>query len=354
MKSVEIFDRKIGKGYPPYIVAELSANHNGSLETALKTIGMAKNNGADAIKIQTYTPDTMTIDSNGSDFQITDGLWSGYSLYNLYKKAHTPYAWHEEIFNYARKLEITCFSSPFDESAVDFLEDLNCPAYKIASFEAIDLPLISYASQTGKPIVISTGMATLNEIHEAVDTAKSAGCKDLILLHCISAYPAAPEECNLLTIKDLEKKFNIVVGLSDHTMGTAVSVASIALGASFVEKHVTLSRSANGPDSSFSLEPNELKKLCHDSKVAWSALGGISYSNKSEEDSLKHRRSVYIVKDMKVGEILTLENMRRIRPGFGVKPKYYQDFLGRAVKVDVSKGTALSFDMVDIDESLLP
>jgi len=348
MKPIRIAGRKIGQKCPPYIIAELSANHNGDLNRAFKTIEMAKKMGADAIKLQTYTPDTLTIDCEKEDFQIHGGLWDGYSLYELYKMAYTPYEWHRELFDYAKKLEITCFSSPFDETAVDLLEDLNAPAYKIASFEMIDLPLIAYVAQTKKPIIISTGMANKDEITEAVQTARDAGCNELILLHCISGYPAPVEESNLLTIPDMASQFSVIPGLSDHTLGTAVSVTAVALGACVIEKHVTLSRDDKGADSEFSLEPQELKSLCEDTKIAWESLGKAGYDRKPVENAnVKFRRSIYIVDDVKAGELITQKNIRRIRPGFGLPPKYYNELMGEKFKFDTEKGTALTWDMID-------
>lgn len=347
MKTIKINNREIGPNMSPYIIAELSGNHNGDFERAIKTIDMAKAMGADAIKLQTYTADTMTIDCKKEEFQIQDGLWGGYNLYNLYEWAHTPFEWHKEMFNHAKKNNITCFSTPFDESAVDLLEDLNAPAYKIASFETIDIPLIRYVAQTKKPMIISTGMANLEEITEAVETAKENGCKDIILLHCISGYPAPVEQCNLLTIPDLAKRYNIVPGLSDHTLGTTVSIASIALGACVIEKHVTLNRGDKGPDSEFSLEPDQLKKLCDDSKKAWLSLGKAGYDSKPAEiQNLKFRRSIYIVRDIKAGEVLTKHNTRRIRPGFGLPPKYINDVIGKTAKVDIERGTALNWELI--------
>lgn len=345
-KLIEIDGRKIGYQQPPYIVAEMSANHNGQLERALKTIQMAKQMGANAIKLQTYTPDSLTIKSDKPDFQLKGGLWDGYDLYSLYEWAQTPYEWHKPMFEHARKLGITCFSTPFDETAVNLLEDLNAPAYKIASFEAVDLPLISYVAQTGKPMIISTGMATYEEITEAVETARQHGCNDIVLLHCISAYPAPPEQSNLLTIPDLVNAFDVVAGLSDHTMGTTVSIAAIALGASLIEKHVTLSRDDKGPDSEFSLEPGELKALCSETRVAWEALGAAGYERKPvEEESVKYRRSLYVVCDISKGETLSRENIRSIRPGYGLPPKNLNDVLGKKAKRDLVKGDALQWDM---------
>jgi len=346
-KEITIENRKIGLEYLPYVIAELSANHNGDLNRAIQTINMAKKQGADAVKIQTYTADTMTINCNKDDFKIKNGLWSGYNLYQLYKWAQTPYEWHRPMFEHARKIGITIFSTPFDATAVDLLEDLNTPAYKIASFEAIDLPLIKYVATTGKPMIISTGMASLEEISEAVQTARDSGCHDLVLLHCISSYPAPVEQSNLRTITDLAKKFGVISGLSDHTLGTKVAIASVALGGSVIEKHVTLSRQDKGPDSEFSLEPKELKRLCEESKDIWLALGKASYHLKpAEEANIIFRRSIYVVKDIKAGEVFTSENIRRIRPGYGLAPKYYEELMGKKTKVDIKQGTALCWKLV--------
>jgi len=348
MQYISIENRKIGSEYSPYIIAEMSANHKGKLEQALKTIEMAKSCGADAVKIQTYTPDTMTIDCDKEDFQIHGGLWDGFSLYRLYQWAETPYKWHKPMFDHARKIGITLFSTPFDETAVDLLEDLNAPAYKIASFESVDLPLIEYVARTGKPMIISTGMANLEEITEAVETARQGGCNDLVLLHCISSYPAPVEQSNLRTIPDLARKFDVITGLSDHTLGTAVSIASVALGASLIEKHFTLSREDKGPDSEFSLEPSELEKLCVETKEAWLALGNAGYErNPSEESSLKFRRSIYVVKDISAGDLFTEENIRRIRPGSGLAPKYYKGLLGKRAATKLTSGTAIQWSHVD-------
>ncbi len=347
MCNIKINGRRIGNNEPPYIIAELSANHNGSISRALETVYMAKEMGADAVKLQTYTPDTLTIDCNKDDFLIKSGLWEGESLYSLYKKAYTPYEWHKELFDYARKINITCFSTPFDETAVDLLEDLNTPAYKIASFEAVDLPLIKYVAQTKKPMIISTGMANLEEIGEAVETARENGCKELVLLHCISSYPAPVEQSNLLTIPDLARRFGVVAGLSDHTLGTTVSITSVALGASVIEKHVTLSRKDQGPDSEFSLEPDELRTLCIETKNAWSALGEAGYDRKpAEEENIKFRRSIYAVKDIKKGEVFTEKNIRRIRPGFGISPKYYEEIIGKVAGTEIEKGTSLKWTYI--------
>ena len=348
-RGFEIDGRNIGPKFPPYVIAEMSANHNGKLERALEIIEMAKSCGADAIKIQTYTADTMTIDCDKEDFQIHGGLWDGYNLYRLYEWAQTPYEWHKPMFDHARKIGITLFSTPFDETAVDLLKDLNAPAYKIASFEAIDLPLIEYVARTGKPMIISTGMANLEEITEAVETARQAGCSDLVLLHCISSYPAPVEQSNLLTIPDLAERFDAISGLSDHTLGTTVSVASVALGACVIEKHVTLSREEKGPDSEFSLEPHELETLCRDTKDAWLALGKAGYERKAaEEGNVMFRRSLYIVHDLNDGDLLTQDNLRSIRPGFGLAPKCIDALLGKRVSRDVKRGTPVAWEMIEM------
>jgi len=348
---ISIAERKIGCGFPPYVIAEMSANHNGDIENAYKIIGMAKKAGADAVKMQTYTPDTLTIDCDLPDFQLTEGLWGGRTLYNLYQEAYTPWEWHKPLFDYARKLKITIFSSPFDETAVDLLEDLNVPAYKIASFEAIDLPLIKYVAQTSKPMIISTGMANLEEITEAVTTAKDNGCHDLVLLHCISGYPTPIEQSNLRVINDLAEKFKSPVGLSDHTMGTTAAIVGVALGASVIEKHVTLSRQDEGVDGSFSLEPDELQDLCRQTKDAWQALGIVDYAQKpAERGNAQFRRSIYVVENIRKGEQLTPKNIRIIRPGFGLKPKYYSEMLGLSANRDLFKGQPLTDDVVKQDE----
>jgi len=343
-KKISINGRTIAANEPPYVIAELSANHNGSIERALDIISMAKARGADAIKIQTYSADTMTIKCDKDDFQIQGGLWDGYDLYKLYEWAQTPFEWHKTMFEHARKIGITLFSSPFDETAVDLLEDLNSPAYKIASFEVVDLPLIRYVARTGKPMIISTGMANQEEITDAVETARENGCDDIVLLHCISSYPAPVEQSNLRTIPELAARFNVISGLSDHTLGTTVSVASIALGACVIEKHVTLSRQDNGPDSEFSLEPDELERLCRETKNVWASLGIAGYERKpSEESNLKFRRSIYVVEDIKAGENITSKNIRRIRPGFGIPPKYYNEVLDKKAECDLKRGTGLQW-----------
>ena len=330
--TFSINNRPIGPSHPPYLIAELSANHNGSLERALETIDAAQRCGADAIKLQTYSADTMTIDCDQEDFMIHGGLWDGYKLYDLYKWAETPYEWHKPLFDHARKRGITLFSTPFDETAVDLLESLNTPAYKIASFELIDLPLIRYAASTGKPMILSTGMASESEIEEAVTTAHDAGCKELILLHCISSYPAPIEQANLRQIPELAHRFGTLSGLSDHTLGTAAAVTAVALGACLIEKHFTLSRADKGPDSAFSLEPADLERLCQEAKGAWLALGQAGFERQEAEQGSKvFRRSLYIVEDLEAGDVLTSQNLRRVRPGYGLSPKYYDDLLGKRV-----------------------
>lgn len=344
MKTIIIDGVKIGDGCPPYIVAETSANHNGSLQRAKDIMMSAKNCGANAIKLQTYTADTITIKSDREEFQIRGGLWDGKSLYDLYKWAETPYEWHKPLFDYARSIDLTCFSTPFDETAVDLLEDLNAPAYKIASFEMIDLPLIKYVASTKKPMIISTGMANQDEILDAVECARSAGCDDLILLHCISSYPAPINQSNLLTIPDISRKFNVLSGLSDHTLGTTVAVASVALGACFIEKHFTLSRNETGPDSAFSLEPDELSILCHDAKLAWEALGVAGYERKdSENANVQFRRSLYFVKSLRAGQVIEKQHVKSIRPGSGLKPKYLGEIIGKQVSEDIKAGTPVSW-----------
>ncbi|MBT6537432.1 MAG: pseudaminic acid synthase [Rhodospirillaceae bacterium] len=346
--TFEIAGRPIGPGHPPYVVAELSANHNGDLGRALAVVEMAKDAGADAVKLQTYTADTMTIDHDSPEFRISGGLWDGRSLHELYEEAHTPWDWHEALFDKARDVGITMFSAPFDSTAVDFLETLNVPAYKIASFEAVDLPLIARVAATGKPMIISTGMANHDEIGEAVQTARDAGNQNIVLLHCVSGYPAPPGDSNLRTIADIAEQFDVVVGLSDHTLGTAVSVAGVSLGATLIEKHVTLSREDRGPDSSFSLEPDELRLLVSSCREAWEALGRIDYERKeSETGNAVFRRSLYVVQDIAAGETLTDAHVRSIRPGFGLAPKHLPDVLGRRARKSISRGTAMSWDLVE-------
>ncbi len=347
-KLISIDGTLIGQGQPPYIVAETSANHNGSLERAKQIMLSAKSCGANAIKLQTYTADTLTINSDHEDFLIKGGLWDGKTLYELYKWAETPFEWHKPLFDYARSIDLTCFSTPFDETAVDLLEDLNTPAYKIASFEAIDLPLIRYVASTKKPMIISTGMANIDEISEAVETAKESGCRELILLHCISSYPAPIEQSNLRTIPKLASRFDVIAGLSDHTLGTAVAIASVALGAVFIEKHFTLSRNDKGPDSSFSLEPSELNRLCVDTKDAWHALGAAGYELKlSEKQNIQFRRSLYFVNNLKSGQVITKNDIKSIRPGFGLPPKYFDKLIGKKVSKNVIRGEATSFELLN-------
>lgn len=347
-KYITIDGIKIGKDYKPYIIAEMSANHNGDISNAYNIIKMAKKCGADALKMQTYTPDTLTLNCVFSDFQLTEGLWSGQSLYQLYQSAFTPWEWHKPLFEFAHKVGITIFSSPFDNSAVDLLENLNSPAYKIASFEAIDLPLIKYTASTGKPLIISTGMANSEEIEEAIEAALESGCSELAVLHCVSGYPAPAEDYNLMTLLDMQKRFGFVTGLSDHTINNATAIASIALGGSIVEKHVTLDRSGGGADDSFSLEEDELKKLCEQCKIAWDSLGKIDYERKfSEKENIKFRRSLYFVKDMKKGDTITDDCIRSIRPGYGLKPKFKEALLGKKINRNINSGSRTSWDLIE-------
>jgi pseudaminic acid synthase len=342
--EISIGGRKIGPLHPPYIICEFSANHNGSLERAIKMIEVAAEKGADAIKIQTYTADTLTIDCARPEFQIKGGLWDGYTLHKLYREAYTPYEWHPALFQRARELGVTLFSTPFDDSAVELLAGLNAPAYKIASFEAIDLPLITRVAREGKPMIISTGMAGLGEIESAVKSARDGGADGVALLHCTSAYPAPIEAANVRTVPHLAAAFGVVSGLSDHTPGTAAAVVAVALGASIIEKHFTLSRAEGGPDAAFSLEPDEFKRLMQDCKSAWTALGKVNYSRtRAEKDSVVFRRSLYVVEDIRAGEILTSSNIRSIRPGFGLAPKHLPKVLGRRAARDLTRGQALTW-----------
>ena len=341
--SISIAKRSIGIDFPPYVIAEMSANHNGKIENAFKIIDEAKKNGADAVKIQTYSPDTITLNVRNDEFKIFGGKWDGRYLYDLYKEAHMPWEWHKEIFDHAKSKDLTIFSSPFDSTAVDLLESLNAPAYKIASFEAVDLPLIKYVANTKKPMIISTGMCNLDEIKEAINAAQEGGCNELSILHCVSGYPASPSSYNLKTIPDIIGKFDLVTGLSDHTLSNASAVASIALGSSIIEKHFTLDRNKGGPDDSFSIEPKDLKLLSDDVRDAWNALGNIDYSLKvSEKGEIKFRRSLYFIKDLEAGSILTKNSVRSVRPGFGLAPKYLDRIIGKKLLVNVKKNTPVN------------
>lgn len=332
MPEIRIAGRRIASDAPPYVIAEMSANHNGRLETALRIVEEAKKAGADAVKLQTYRPDTITLDCDNEEFQIHGGLWDGRTLYELYQEAHMPWDWHKPLFEHARKLGITIFSSPFDPTAVDLLEDLKAPAYKIASFEAVDLPLVKYVAGTGKPMIISTGMADAEEIQEAIDAAREGGCKDLAILHCVSGYPAPAGDYNLRTIPDMIQRFGLVTGLSDHTPDNTTAITSIALGASIIEKHFTLDRTGGGPDDSFSLEPAELAALCRDSKTAWEALGKVDYGRKSsEQGNVKFRRSLYFVEGLKAGRRIGPDSVRSVRPGYGAPPKCINYVVGKRV-----------------------
>lgn len=347
--QIIIDGRVISADTPPYVIAELSANHNGHIETALRIIEEAKKAGAEAVKLQTYTADTITLNFDSEDFKIRGGLWDGRTLYDLYQEAHTPWAWHAPLFEYARKLGITIFSSPFDNTAVDLLEDLNTPAYKIASFEVIDLSLIKYVASTGKPMIISTGMADAEEIQEAIDAARSGGCKELAILHCVSGYPAPAKDYNLRTIPDLTNRFGLVTGLSDHTLDNTTAIASVAMGAAIIEKHFTLDRKGGGPDDSFSLEPADLAALCQSSRSAWEAMGKVDYGRKSSElDNVKFRRSLYFVKDLKVGEVVSAEAVRSVRPGYGLAPKYLDKILGRRLCANAKKGTSVTWQHFEV------
>lgn len=348
MSVISIAGRPIGPGHPPYVIAELSANHNGSLERALQTIDEAQRCGADAIKLQTYTADTMTIDCDGPGFLIKGGLWDGFKLYDLYKWAQTPYKWHETLFRHARERGITVFSTPFDDTAVDLLESLDAPAYKIASFELTDLGLIDRVARTGKPMIMSTGMASEAEIDEAVRTARAAGCRELALLHCVSSYPAPIEQANLRQLPELGRRFGVVPGLSDHTMGTTAAVAAVALGACVIEKHFTLSRADKGPDSEFSLDPTELERLCKEARDAWGALGRMGFERcQAESASRVFRRSIYFVRDLPAGATVSSSDIRCIRPGLGLPPKHLGQLLGKRLKVAVARGTPSSWDLFD-------
>lgn len=347
--EIKIGGRKIGPDHPPFIIAEMSGNHNQSLDRALEIVEQAAATGAHALKIQTYTADTMTLDHESNEFQIKDAesLWKGKSLYDLYKEAATPWEWHEKIFERCRELGLIGFSTPFDETSVDFLESLHVPLYKIASFENTDLPLIRRVARTGKPVIISTGMATVGEMAEMTHAFEDAGGKNLILLKCTSSYPSTPENSHIATIPHMRDLFQCQIGLSDHTLGTGVAVASVALGATVVEKHFTLARKDGGVDAQFSLEPEEMKRLVEETERAWQALGKVNYGpTNSEKSSGKYRRSLYITENLKAGDILTEHNLRSIRPGYGLPPKYYELLLGKKVNEDVPRGTPMSWDLI--------
>lgn len=350
MTSFKIGSRCVGAGAAPLIIAEMSGNHNQSLDVALQIVEAAARAGAHALKLQTYTADTMTLDLDQGEFFIKDpdSLWAGSSLYDLYQRAHTPWEWHEPIFARARELGMLAFSTPFDESAVDFLESLDVPAYKIASFENTDLPLIRRVAATGKPLIISTGMASIAELDESVQAARQAGCRDLVLLKCTSTYPASPANSNLLTIPHLRELFGCEVGLSDHSMGVGVSVAAVALGATVIEKHFTLDRSAGGVDASFSLEPGELASLVVETERAWQAMGQVRYgATQAESKSMMYRRSLYVTRDMQAGELFSADNVRAIRPGLGLAPKHYDALLGRRARQALKRGTALDWALIE-------
>lgn len=349
MRDIVIAGKQIGSTHLPFIIAEMSGNHNQSLDRALEIVEMAAKSGAHALKLQTYTADTMTLDISEGEFYINDpkSLWKGSSLYKLYQEAHTPWDWHKPIFDRCRVLGLICFSTPFDETAVDFLLDLDVPCYKIASFENTDIPLIRKVAATGKPMIISTGMATVAELDETICAARDAGCDDIILLKCSSSYPATPENTNISTIPHMRKLFDCQIGLSDHTMGTGVAVASVALGATVIEKHFTLSRLDGGVDAPFSMEPQEMEALVAETKRAWQAMGSVVYGpTERERPSMIFRRSLYVVKDMKAGDTFTTENVRAIRPGYGLPPKYYDVFIGKKTGKDIVRGTPLTWELL--------
>lgn len=342
---ISIAGRLIGADQPPYVIAELSANHNGRQETALAIVEAAKQAGADAVKLQTYRPDTITLDASTEEFQIRGGLWDGRTLYDLYREAHMPWEWHRPLFARARELGITMFSSPFDRTAVDLLEDIGAPAYKIASFEAVDLPLIRYVAATRKPMIISTGMADATEIAEAIQAARDGGCSEVAILRCVSGYPAPSSEYNLHTMGDMSERFGVVIGLSDHTLDNTTAIASVALGGSIIEKHFTLDRNGGGPDDSFSLEPPDLFALCRDARTAWEALGRVDYGRKASEiGNVKFRRSLYFVKPLRAGEIVDATAVRSVRPGYGLAPKYLDKVIGRRLKVGVAAATPVTWE----------
>ena len=346
--TVTIAGRKIGPDQPPYVIAEMSANHNSSLERAFAIIAAAHKAGAQAVKLQSYRADTMTIDHDGPEFMVHGGLWDGYKLYDLYEKAAMPWEWHEPLFKRGRELGIAIFSTPFDHTAVDLLEKLGAPAYKIASLELCDIPLIERVAKTGKPIVMSTGATELDEVKEAVAAARAAGARELVILHCTSGYPTPLRDSNLKTIPELAKMFDAVIGLSDHTMGTAVPVAAVALGAAVIEKHVTLRRADGGVDSAFSLEPEELERMVTDVNAAWEAKGQVFYGlAESEKAARTFRRSLYVVQDLKAGEVIAAQHVRSIRPGLGLPPKHIKDVIGKRASRDVKRGTPLDWSMID-------
>lgn len=349
MKDIIINNIKIGSKFPPFIIAEMSGNHNSSLDRALEIVDAAAATGVHALKLQTYTADTMTLDIDEGEFFINDpkSLWKGETLYKLYKKAHTPWDWHQKIFDRCKEKGLICFSTPFDDSAVDFLEDLNVPLYKISSFENVDLPLIEKVAKTGKPLLLSIGMATLEEIDDAVIAFRKAGGRDLVLLKCTSAYPASPKEANLETIPYLKDRFDLQVGLSDHSMGVVTSLSAVSLGATVIEKHFTLNRKDGGVDSQFSMEPKEMKQLVEQSKICWETIGEVHLGPSNEdESSKKYRRSLYVVEDLNIGDQLTQKNVRRIRPGLGLSPKYYHQIIGKKAIKKIKRGTPLSWDLI--------
>lgn len=345
---ITIAGRRIAIDEAPYVIAEMSANHNGSIETAFRLIEAAKLAGADAVKLQTYRPDTITLNCDSEDFRIRGGLWDGRTLYDLYQEAHMPWQWHAPLFAHARQHGITIFSSPFDNTAVDLLEDLNAPAYKIASFEAVDIALIKYVASTGKPMIISTGMADAEEIQEAIEAAREGGCQELAILQCVSGYPSPAEDYNLRTIPDMIWRFGLVTGLSDHTLDNTTAITSVAVGASIIEKHFTLDRTGGGPDDSFSLQPAELAALCKDTKTAWAALGRVDYGLKSsEQGNVKFRRSLYFVRDLKAGDVITADAVRSVRPGLGAAPKHLEAVVGMRVKNNTVANSPILLDSLE-------
>lgn len=343
--KIIIAGREISRNYPPYVIAELSANHNGNFEKALKIINEAASAGADAVKLQTYRPDTITLDSDTDEFIVKGGLWDGRTLFDLYQEAHLPWEWHKPLFEHAKAVGITMFSSPFDTTAVDLLEDLNAPAYKIASFEAVDLQLIRYVAATGKPMIISTGMADRDEIQEAIDAAKEGGCKELAILHCVSGYPAPAANYNIRTLADMVDRYGLVTGLSDHTLDNTTAICSVVMGGSIIEKHFTLDRKGGGPDDSFSMEPRDLKNLVDSVFTAYQCLGEVDYGLKSSEvGNIKFRRSLYFVKDLKVDDIITADSIRSVRPGYGVAPRYFDKLVGKRVCRDIEMHQPVTLD----------